>query len=89
MKRLRRVRPCDGQCCKESPRFPNVDKTDCVYHDNGCALMRGEAEVPDGESYILPGRTAREVYEETCMNWPHNLPDRPTGGCCWQWQPKP
>ena len=87
--RLVKVRECDGQCCKEGPRFPNADHTDCIYHDGkderGCALMRGEASVPDEPSVIFPNRTALEVYKETCRDWPHNRPGRGTGGCCWQW----
>ena len=93
--RLERVRPCDQACCREGPRFPTDDKrTDCTYRDGvgdrGCALMRGDQLVPAEESKIFEGRTADEVYQETCVNWPQNTPEKDrhatkTGGCCWQW----
>ncbi len=85
--RLAQVRECDGQCCKEGPRFPNEDRSGCIYrNDGGCRLMRGEA-VPDEASQIFPGRTAADVFQETCVEWPHNSEPRlgKTGGCCWQW----
>ena len=85
---LVRIRKCDGACCRESPRFPNADKSDCRYHDEeGCQLMRG-TPVPNEMSVIFPDRTAADVFEETCVNWPHNT-ETPrlgkTGNCCWQW----
>lgn len=87
--RLTQVRPCDGQCCRESPRFPD-GHGDCIYHmEQGCAVMFGEATLPDEPSVIFPEKSAAHVFEETCMNWPHNTPLGPgytgTGGCCWQW----
>ncbi len=93
--RLEQVRECDGKCCEESPRWPNTDHTHCIYWEApevstqaviyGCKLMRGEAEVP-AESPIWPGRSGAEVYQETCVNWPHNIREgRDVGGCCWQW----
>lgn len=73
-----RTRECDGQCCKESPRFPNAEKTDCIYHDeNGCQLQRDLSLIPEGyEDRVI----------QTCKQWPQNSPvGRSTGGCCWQW----
>ena len=91
MVRLVQVRECDGKCCEEKPRWPNADHSHCIYWSltqaeiDGCALMRGEAEVPD-ESPIWPERSGTEVYQETCVEWPHNTREgRDTGGCCWQW----
>lgn len=49
--------------------------------------MRG-TPVPNEMSVIFPDRTAADVFEETCVNWPHNT-ETPrlgkTGNCCWQW----
>lgn len=87
---LVQVRSCDGQCCRESPRFPTEDGSDCIYHvDNGCDVMRGVATIPNTQSLIFPEKTAQQVYEDTCLNWPQNTPLSAgytgTGGCCWQW----
>ncbi len=94
---LEQVRRCDGACCKESPRFPNEAGDDCRFHSpgagpdtRGCVLMTGGAEIPDEPSKIFPMRSARRVFQETCVGWPQNTPvdERrlgKTGGCCWQW----
>jgi hypothetical protein len=78
MPRLVRVRPCDGECCAESPRFPNVDKSDCIYHDDkGCQLQRDLKLIPEG---------SEDLVISTCLQWPHFWPaGRGTAGCCWQW----
>lgn len=97
---LQQIRRCDGQCCKESPRFPNPAGTDCIHHLNpkgkessGCALMVDSSQVPvEGfKSRLIrwEDRDARDVFQETCINWPQNIPLRvqrltKTGGCCWQ-----
>lgn len=88
---LARVRECDAACCRESPRFPNADGSDCIYNvDASCELMSGKATMPDRRSVIFTDRSAREVFQETCVDWPQNTPvdkrriDK-TGGCCWQW----
>lgn len=52
--------------------------------------MRGDQLVPNEESKIFEGKTADEVYQDTCVNWPQNTPEKDrhatkTGGCCWQW----
>jgi len=90
--KLIKVRECDGVCCKESPRFPNKDKTDCIYHDQngpkGCAIQRGDAVIPDGPSPINPALTGQEAFEQTCLPWPHDQKkgsNRHLIGCCWQW----
>lgn len=79
------MRPCDGACCVESPRFPNRDETDCIYHDDGCALMRGAA-IPDGKCPVID-LSAGDAFRETCLNWPQNSEPGlgATGACCWQW----
>lgn len=89
--KLVQTRSCDGACCKESPRWPNEKGSDCIYHDGSgklttrCSLQRGDISVPTKESPAWPGRSAEDVYQETCVNWPQNSKiDRPTGGCCWQ-----
>jgi hypothetical protein len=83
--KLVQVRECDGKCCEEKPRWPNADGTHCRFWDKGCKLMRGEADVP-AESPTWPGRSGEEVFQETCVGWPHNVREgRDTGGCCWQW----
>jgi len=89
---LKQVRICDGKCCEESPRFPNRDHLDCLYHiksrgkeNTGCTLMSNPDNIPDS---ICPatGTPARDALKETCINWPQNSPiGRSTGGCCWQW----
>ncbi len=91
------TRRCDGSCCNESPRFPNEDRTDCIYHvklsgkeSSGCKLMLDPKIVPvDGiKSYAFPELDANVVFQETCVDWPHNIksPRRDeVGDCCWQW----
>jgi hypothetical protein len=85
--KLIQIRSCDGKCCKESPRFPNSAHSDCIFHDEkGCKIMRGEAEALEEASPVLPSMTAKEAFNQTCVNWPQNSPEgRGTGGCCWQW----
>ncbi len=90
--RLAQVRPCDGACCKESPRWPNEDGSDCIYHGGSgdlttrCSIQKGDSLVPEEESPAWPGKLASEVYQETCVDWPQNSPKgRSTAGCCWQW----
>lgn len=93
--RLIQVRPCDGVCCVESPRFPNSDHTDCIYHDaengkdgGGCALMRDPSLIPEGDCPVIPGVSAAEAFEQTCVKWPqeNSVPEiGDTGGCCLQW----
>lgn len=76
--KLVRTRPCDGKCCEESPRFPNEDKTNCIFRDEtGCKLFRDKTLIPEGyEDWII----------QTCFQWPQFYPaGRGTGGCCWQW----
>lgn len=94
---LVQVRICDQACCRENPRFPinDNDWSDCQYRDGtgdrGCALMRGDALVPDEESKIFEGKTAEEVYQDTCVNWPQENSLRrlgETGACCWKWVDK-
>lgn len=88
---LVQVRECDGECCKESPRFPNLDHSDCIYHSSGdlvkgCKLMQGIEKVPDGQCPVLKRLTAQEAFDKTCDNWPHNTkPGKDTGDCCWRW----
>lgn len=87
---LKQVRECDGACCRESPRFPNADHSDCIYHDrtgkenNGCRLMRGDDPIPTKGGVLCKDLTTKQLFEETCVKWPHNMPDRDTGDCCWQ-----
>ena len=91
MLELIQVRKCDGQCCRESPRFPNADHSDCIYHDGkdktkGCALQRDPSLIPKGKCPVID-MTAVQALQETCINWPQNS-DRnigETGGCCFQW----
>lgn len=93
--RLVIVRECDGACCRESPRFPNADHSDCIYHDTsggklnaGCMLMRGAAPIPSEGSVPLRDLTAGQVYQQTCVEWPqkNSVPEAgDTGSCCWQW----
>ena len=47
--------------------------------------MRGEAKLPIGMCPALPDMTAMEAYKWSCHDWPHNMPGRRTGDCCWQW----
>jgi len=85
--KLVRIRECDGQCCKDTPRFPNKDKTDCVYHiDNGCDLMRDSSLVPDTNSVARPNMTGIDDFISVCKQWPQFYPStRKTGNCCLQW----
>lgn len=94
---LKKVRRCDGSCCKESPRFPNRAGDDCIYHlktggkeASGCQLMTGTKTILDGgtKSFAFPDRDAYRVYIDTCVDWPQkNSTPRlgNTGDCCWQW----
>ena len=89
---LVKVRECDGACCRESPRFPNADHSDCIYHDGvdktkGCALQRDPSLMPTGDCPVWPGRSAKEVVQETCIDWPESTVNRPDSlsECCWQW----
>lgn len=93
--RLVQVRSCDGECCRESPRFPNADHSDCIYHDTargklafGCSIMRGDAAIPSGQSEIEPKSTCAKLYKRTCVDWPQKNSVKEagdTGRCCMQW----
>lgn len=89
-----RVRKCDGECCRESPRFPNAEHSDCIYHDRtgkeagGCRLMRGADPIPTEGGVPLGELTTEQVFQETCVKWPqqNSAPEAgSTGGCCLQW----
>ena len=85
--KLVRVRSCDGSCCSQSPRWPNINHSDCIFHDEqGCKIMRGEAEIPETCS-VLSTLGGVDTYILTCLQWPHNTLPRKgkTGNCCWQW----
>ena len=85
---LKQVRDCDGECCRESPRYPNADRSDCIFHDaGGCQIKRGEAEIPKGMSAALPHLTNKQDFELTCVGWPQNSDPKlgETANCCWQW----
>lgn len=91
---LKQVRTCDGACCIESPRFPNKDHSDCIYRDSakpdrGCMLMDGTAEIPEGPCPAIERLTAKEAFQQTCVDWPQNslFPGyNQTAGCCWKWE---
>ncbi|MDX1489092.1 MAG: hypothetical protein R3268_12865 [Acidiferrobacterales bacterium] len=86
--KLVQVRECDGQCCRESPRWPVEGGDRCLFLDTDgkCSIKKGDYPVPIIESPTWPGRDPAEVFQETCVNWPQNSPEgRDTGGCCWQW----
>jgi len=91
--KLIQVRKCDGACCREAPRFPNADHSDCIYHDRtgkeegGCMLMKDASLIPIGKCPALPDKEAGEAFQNTCVDWPHNSEPLlgETGGCCWQW----
>lgn len=84
--RLVQVRECDGQCCKESPRWPDAEGSCRFLIDGQCAVMAGNLSVPDDPSPAWPDRHPLWVFNETCRAWPHNSKEgRDTGGCCWQW----
>ena len=89
--KLIRTRECDGACCVESPRFPNADRSDCIFHvNNGCDIKRGVSELPTGMSPVRPNLTTEEEFEDTCVGWPQNCPphkqnERNNGKCCLQW----
>jgi len=85
--KLEQVRPCDGACCRESPRAPNTDRSDCLYHDeDGCKIIRDIHLLPDTFP-VLPEHVAADVFILSCLQFPQNT--RPwkeaTGGCCFQW----
>lgn len=80
--RLVKTRSCDGACCRAAPAFPKtLGDRECCYRDpsepeKGCRVMRGEM--------TLAGEDLAK-FERICRDWPHNMPDRATGDCCWQW----
>ena len=89
---LVKVRECDGSCCKESPRYPNADSTDCIYRTNsdqsrGCSLMNPDADLDSlPPSPCMPDASGKQCVTETCLNYPHNTREgRSLGNCCWQW----
>ena len=91
--KLIQVRKCDGACCKESPRFPNADHSDCIYRDpskpeRGCTLQSDPSLIPEGKCPMLPNMSAAEAFDMTCLRWPQETCDaklEETGKCCWQW----
>ena len=91
---LKQVRRCDGSCCIESPRFPNLDHSDCIYHSSldgkesaGCMLMSGEKTIRGDEEVVkYEDHTHQSLFQKTCVEWPQNSRlGRGTGECCWQW----
>ena len=87
MVKLKQIRECDGQCCEEKPRWPTADGKSCQYLEDGkCLIKSGDAPVPAESSPTWPDRDPKEVFTETCLNWPQNSPEgRDVGGCCFQW----
>lgn len=83
---LVQVRECDGACCVESPRFPNADHSDCIYHNPvtigpenaGCKLMVDPSIDPDEskrmDDRMFDGITAEELFQSTCVEWPQSTP---------------
>jgi hypothetical protein len=99
--RLVQTRACDGQCCRESPRFPTPDGLDCEFRNAGVGKEFGGCQIQENvtlrggvqgiDSIVMPGRDALVVFIETCIEWPQNTPQEKqrigdTGGCCWQWE---
>lgn len=85
---LKRVRACNSSCCKESPRWPTPNGKSCVYLDtHGCRIQRYLEDIPKEKSPAQPNITAKEAFQKTCLDWPHNSEPRigKTGNCCWQW----
>ena len=82
---LVQVRACDGECCREKPRWPK--RGTCEFLKNGkCQIMEGRKSVPVSDSPAWPGRDSNEVYQETCVDFPQNTHEgRDLMGCCWQW----
>lgn len=77
--RLVRVRPCDGACCRESPRFPTEGRASCRFLDASgrCELRRRPELIPEDSV---------DLFVRTCLQWPEFWPaGRGTGGCCLQW----
>ncbi len=47
--------------------------------------MRG-TPIPNEMSIIFPDRTAADVFDKTCVGFPHNTkPGRDLDNCCWRW----
>ena len=77
---LKQTRECDGSCCRAAPQFPNEDRSDCIYHiEVGCDLMLRPKLQESLSTFDL------NKFEVACKDWPHNMPGRETGDCCWQW----
>lgn len=92
MLKLIQVRKCDGQCCKESPRFPDENGNDCIYRDprhpeKGCTLQIDSSLIPEGRCPVMTNMSAEEAFINTCLRWPQETGELKlgeTGGCCWQ-----
>lgn len=85
LSKLKQIKPCDGSCCRASPRFPNEDGVCEMQGPNGCLVKEGYA-LPKGNCPVLPHMTAEAAYKFSCEDWPHNTKvGRKTGDCCWQW----
>ena len=86
---LLRVRPCDGACCKQSPRWPTKDaegnKT-CKFlsSEKKCLIKLGQAKIPK-KCPAMPHLSGKAAFEVSCKKWPQNMPGRGTGDCCLQW----
>ena len=93
MLELVKIKECDGACCKVSPRFPNTDKSDCIYRTNsdgskGCSVMNKGYDLDSLPiSFAFPEQSGKQTVLDTCFNYPHNSRvGRGTGDeCCWQW----
>lgn len=45
----------------------------------------------DSASDVVPIKTNIELFRDTCVNWPQNIPEEQkradkTGACCWQFE---
>lgn len=91
--KLIQIRTCDGVCCVESPRFPNKDHSDCIYHNSGntgpensgCQLMVDPSKEPDESKKMadpmFENMSSEKMFQSTCVKWPQNtaLKDRVLG----------
>lgn len=85
---LKRLRLCDGQCCREMPLRPVEGGGDCHFRDpthpeRGCTAMSTPARVREMTS------DEQAYFELACLNWPQNTtPDiqGSFGGCCWSYK---
>lgn len=86
---LKKIRECDGVCCKEAPQFPDETSTEhkCVYQEGITCVLQRDRKLP--AEHICPANpklSGNVAFYRNCLQWPQNtIPGEDLGGCCWKW----